>query len=111
MYKTEKIKLYIYIYIMSLDTHKDCYLLQKISAFLTGRTPYDKTAIVLTTTKIWSWVPEGLNAKMEGLTDRQLQSNSDSYLSHYKSSVCKFVHRPYSTTNKRLDFTLDTASI
>jgi len=54
MYKTEKIKLYIYIYIMSLDTHKDCYLLQKISAFLTGRTPYDKTAIVLTTTKIYS---------------------------------------------------------
>jgi hypothetical protein len=32
----------------------------------------------LTTTKIWSWVPEGPNAKKDWLTDRQLQRNSDS---------------------------------
>jgi hypothetical protein len=30
----------------------------------------------LTTAKIWSWVPEDLNTKMDGLTDCQLQNNS-----------------------------------
>jgi hypothetical protein len=29
-----------------------------------------KTTTVFTTTKIWSWVPEGLNAKTDWLTDR-----------------------------------------
>jgi len=29
----------------------------------------DKTANVLTTAEIWSWVPEGLNAKTNWLTD------------------------------------------
>jgi hypothetical protein len=34
-----------------------------------------KTATVLSTAKIWSWVPEELSAKMEKLTDNQFQSN------------------------------------
>jgi len=39
-----------------------------------GERPTTKiTAPVLTTTKIWSWVPEGVNAKT---ADWQLQSNS-----------------------------------
>jgi len=33
-----------------------------------GRPTTNKTAAVLTTSKIWSWVPEGLNAK----TDRKI---------------------------------------
>jgi len=60
------------------------------------------TATVLTTAKIWSWVPERLNAKMDGwmdgwvggwtdiktdwltnrLTDHQSQSNLDSGILH-----------------------------
>jgi hypothetical protein len=40
-----------------------------------GRKPHDNnTANILTTPKIWSWVPERFNAK----TDCQLQRNSDS---------------------------------
>jgi hypothetical protein len=38
----------------------------------------NKIAALLTTNKIWSWIPEGLNAKTDGLTELQLQSNSDS---------------------------------
>jgi hypothetical protein len=34
-----------------------------------GRPTTNKTATVLTTAKIWSWVPEGLNAKTVWLTD------------------------------------------
>jgi len=45
-----------------------------------GHLTTNKTAAVLTTDKIWSWVPEGLNAKKKWLTDwltyQQLQSNS-----------------------------------
>jgi hypothetical protein len=44
-----------------------------------GRRPTtNETATVLTTAKISSRVPEGLNAKADWLTDRQLQSDSDS---------------------------------
>jgi len=35
----------------------------------------NETATVLSTAKICSWVPEGLSAKMEKLTDNQFQSN------------------------------------
>jgi hypothetical protein len=39
-----------------------------------GKLPHgNNTATVLTVAKIWSWVPEGLNAK----TDRQTDSDSD----------------------------------
>jgi hypothetical protein len=66
-----------YIYVTITD--KDCDLLQVRPALPSRKTPHDKqTAIVLTTAKIWSWVPEGLNAKTDGLTDRLSQSNSDS---------------------------------
>jgi len=42
----------------------------------------NKIATVLTTAKFWSRVPEGLNANMDGLTDRRLQSNPDSDYMH-----------------------------
>jgi hypothetical protein len=42
-----------------------------------GRPTTNKPETILTTAKIWSRVPEGLNAKTGWLTDRQLQCNSD----------------------------------
>jgi len=42
-----------------------------------GWPPNDKTATVLMTAKMWSWVPEVLTGNMEWLIDDQLQSNSD----------------------------------
>jgi len=46
-----------------LYTGKDCVLLHDRPVSSRGRTPHDKKAIVLTTTKLWSWVPQGLNNK------------------------------------------------
>jgi hypothetical protein len=47
---------------------KDCDLLQHRPVFPSGKTPHDSTTIVLATAKIWSWVPDGLNAKLDWLT-------------------------------------------
>jgi len=68
-----------------LRNHMIKHLLQDRPVFPLGKMPHDNTANVLTTAKIWSWVPEGLNAK----TDRpQPQSNSDS---DWPSSVSKLL--------------------
>jgi hypothetical protein len=48
---------------------KDYDLLQDGSVLPSGKPPHDNTATVLTTSKIWSWIPEGLTAKTDGLTD------------------------------------------
>jgi len=55
-----------YVYIANTD--KDCDLLHDRPVLPLGRSPHDKTASVLTTAKIWTWVPEGLNAKTDWLT-------------------------------------------
>jgi len=62
---------YVCMYVCIANTDKDCDLLQ-------DRPTSNKTATVLTTAKIWSWVPEWFNAKTDWPTDRLLQSNSDS---------------------------------
>jgi len=54
---------------ISLDTDKDCDLLQGRPVLWSGRTPNDKTSAVLTKAKLWSRVLEGLDAKTDGLTD------------------------------------------
>jgi hypothetical protein len=54
-------------YILITNTDKEYDLLQDRPFLRPGKMPHDKTATVLTTAKIWSWVPEGLNAKTDGL--------------------------------------------
>jgi hypothetical protein len=58
-------KMYIYV----TNTDKDCDLLQDLSSLQGGRPMTNKTAAILTTAKIWSLVPEGLNVKTDGRTD------------------------------------------
>jgi hypothetical protein len=55
------------------------------SSWQGGRSTTNKTAAVLTTSKIWSWVgsPRGAqrqDGRTDWLTDRQVQSDSDSWL-------------------------------
>jgi hypothetical protein len=53
-----------------LSTQTDCDLLQHRPVLPSGKTPHDNnTTTVLTIAKIWSWVPKGLNAKADWLTD------------------------------------------
>jgi hypothetical protein len=52
----------------SLYTDKDCDLSQGRPILSTERAPHDRTATVLTTAKILSWVPEGTRRK-DGRTD------------------------------------------
>jgi hypothetical protein len=57
------------MYIYFTNTDKDCDLLQDRPVLPTGKTPHDKPATVLTKVKILLYVPEGLNAKTDWLTD------------------------------------------
>jgi hypothetical protein len=58
----------MYIYIA--NTYKKYDLLQDRPIHPSGKMAHDnKIASVLSTAKIWSWVPEGLNAKTDWLTD------------------------------------------
>jgi len=54
---------------ISLNKDKDSNLLQDRPVLSTGRTHHNKTAIVLTTTKTWSWIPDGAQ-RQDGLRDR-----------------------------------------
>jgi len=64
--KTEN-KIYICIYRLTQTSAVTCYVIEPSPR--QGELPTtNKTATVLITTKIWSWVPEGLNAKTDGLT-------------------------------------------
>jgi len=69
--------MFIKVYCLT-QTRSMTYYMTYQSSRQTERSTTSKKAIVLTTTKIWSWVQQGLSAKTDWLTDRQLQSNSDS---------------------------------
>jgi len=54
--------MYVYMY---ANTAKHCNLLHDRPVLSTGRTLHDKIETVLTKTKIWSCVPDGLNSKTD----------------------------------------------
>jgi hypothetical protein len=64
--KNKQLKTHIY---MSPDTDLDCDLYMIDLSSRQEARSMKKTATVLTTTKVRSWVPEGLNTKKDGLTD------------------------------------------
>jgi len=74
--------MYICIYRLTQTRAVTCFTTDP-SSRQGGRPTTNETATVLTTAKIGSRFPEGLNAKTDGLTDRQLYSDSgsDSYWS------------------------------
>jgi hypothetical protein len=73
--RRKNLKKYIYIWLTQTRT-VSCYMIEP-SLSHGDRPTTNKTTAVLTETKMWSWVPEGHSATTDGLTDRQLQSNSE----------------------------------
>jgi len=64
-FKNKEIKMYICVYLL---TQTKSLTSQDRPILSTGRMPHDKTETVMTTTKIWSWVPEGARSQ-DGWTD------------------------------------------
>jgi len=58
----------VLMYILPAQTSTVTCFMTDLSSRRGGRPTTNKTADVLTRTKIWSWVPEGLNAKTDRVT-------------------------------------------